>query len=80
MESCYISAPCSSVASAATLEVVQSVLIVCGLVLSMLERETERERGERERQSRRGTNIGRKKESETKTDSSLRDCDQIGLI
>lgn len=30
MESCYISAPCSSVASAATLEVVQSVLTVCG--------------------------------------------------
>lgn len=59
-----LAAPCSSEASIATPALVQSALTVCGLVL---------------RQSGRGTNIG-KKERETKTDSSLRDCDQIGLI
>lgn len=50
----------------ATPAVVQSTLTVCSLALS-----------ERVRQSRRDANIG---ERETKTDSSLKDCDQIGLI
>lgn len=64
MESFFTSALCNIVSSVATPGVVQSVLTVCGLALS-----------ERVRQSWIDTNSS-KRERETKTDSSLKDCDQ----